>query len=190
MWVHPRAFRASLVTVRIQYSLFLVSSWECSEIGLSLSIGWITFVMSPWVVFFHSTSLSCFLPRAFVFLSWLDVPLHFVVTYLMLQDMFIDHDHLVFALYTYHVPDTSFFVWSLIQFSTRRSYVHYRKVKGMFLHPYFFERFALITLSFFLSWSSSRRLIQGYVVTDGVSISWQCCFSHLIHFFGSLIEIL
>ncbi|KAL6323277.1 hypothetical protein AAG906_029284 [Vitis piasezkii] len=51
---------------------------------------------------FHSMSLSCFLPRAFVFLSWLDTSFHFAITYLMLRDMFIDHDHLVFALYTYH----------------------------------------------------------------------------------------
>ena len=59
---------------------------------------------------FHSMSLSCFPPRAFVFLSWLDTSFHFAVTHWMLQDMFIDHDHLVFALYTYHEPNTSFFV--------------------------------------------------------------------------------
>ena len=62
---------------------------------------------------FHSMSLSCFLPRAFIFLSWLDTSFHFAITYLMFRDMFIDHDHL-FTLYTYHEPDTSFFVWSLI----------------------------------------------------------------------------
>ena len=57
---------------------------------------------------FHSMSLSCFLPRAFVFLSWLDPPLHLVVTHLMLRGYV--HDHLILALYTYHGPDTSFFV--------------------------------------------------------------------------------
>ena len=59
---------------------------------------------------FHSMGLSCFLLRAFVFLFWLDTSFHFVDTYLILRDMFIDHDHLVLALYTYHEPDTSFFV--------------------------------------------------------------------------------
>ena len=65
------------------------------------------------VCFFHSMSLSCFLPRAFVFLSWLDTSFHFAVTYWMLRDMFIDHDHLVFALYTYHGLSTSFLCWIL-----------------------------------------------------------------------------
>ena len=58
-----------------------------------------------------------FFLRAFIFLSWLDTSFHFVDTYLMLQDMFIDHDHLVFALYTYHGLSTPFFVGYLIQFS-------------------------------------------------------------------------
>ena len=52
-----------------------------------------------------------FFLRAFVFLSWLDASfLFFVDTHSILWDMFIDHDHLVLALYTYHEPDTSFFV--------------------------------------------------------------------------------
>ena len=57
---------------------------------------------------FHSMSLSCFLPRAFVFLSWLDPPLHLVVTHLMLRGYV--HDHLMLALYTYHGLGTSLFV--------------------------------------------------------------------------------
>ncbi|KAL6348492.1 hypothetical protein AAG906_008947 [Vitis piasezkii] len=65
-----------------------------------------------------------FLLRAFVFLSWLGASFHFVDTYLILWDMFIDHDHLV---------------------------------KDTFSHPHFFERFALITLSFFLLWSSGSQ---------------------------------
>ena len=130
---------------------------------MSLSIGWITFRHVTLDYVFHSMSLACFLLRAFILISWLDIPLHFVVTYLMLQDMFIDHDHLVFALYTYHGLGTFFFfVGSLIQFSTRRSYVHYRKVKDTFLHPHFFREFRLDHLIIFLLWSSSRRLIQGY----------------------------
>ena len=72
--------------------------------------GWITFRLVALVYAFHSMSLSCFLLRAFVFLFWLDASFHFVDTYLILRDMFIHHDLLVFALYTYHEPNTSFFV--------------------------------------------------------------------------------
>ena len=50
----------------------LVSSWECSEIGMSLSIGWITFHLVALVCVFHLMSLACFLPRVFVLISWLD----------------------------------------------------------------------------------------------------------------------
>ena len=77
---------------------------------MSLSIGWITFRLVALVCVFHSMSLACFLPRAFVIISWLGTPLHFVVTHSIFWDMFIDHDHLALALYTYHEPDTSFFV--------------------------------------------------------------------------------
>ena len=91
----------------------LVSSWECSEIGMSFSISWITFCHVTLDYSFHSMSLACFLPRAFVFFYWLGTSFHFVVTYLMLWDMFIDHNHL-FTPYTYHGPSTPFFVRSLI----------------------------------------------------------------------------
>ena len=74
---------------------------------MSLSIGWITFRFDALDYAFYSRSLACFLPRVFVFLSWLGTPLHFVVTHSMLWDMFIDHDHLVFTLYTYHELSTS-----------------------------------------------------------------------------------
>ena len=63
------------------------------------------------VYVFHSMSLACFFPRAFFLLSWLDTSFHFVVTYSMLWDMFMDH---LFTLYTYHGFGTPFFVWSLI----------------------------------------------------------------------------
>ena len=170
MWVHLRVFRASLVTVWIQYSLFLVSSWECLEIGLGLSIGRITFRLVALVCVFHSISLACFLPRAFVIISWLGTPLHFVVTHSILWDMFTDH---LFILYTYHGLSTSSFVWSLVRFSTRCSYFHYRKVKDTFSYSHIFREIRLDHLiTFFFSWSSSWRLSQGYFGLDWVSISW------------------
>ena len=57
---------------------------------------------------FHSMSLACFLLRAFILISWLDTPLHFVFTRSILWDMFIDH--LFFTLYAYHGLSTSSFV--------------------------------------------------------------------------------
>ena len=69
--------------------------------------GWITFRLVALVCSFHSMSLSCFPPRAFVFLSWLDTSFHFVVTHSILWDTFIDH---LFTLSTYHGLSTSFFV--------------------------------------------------------------------------------
>ena len=74
---------------------------------MSLSIGWITFRLVTLVCVFHSMSLACFLPMAFVLISWLSVPLHFVVTHSIFWDMFIDN---LFTLYTYHGLSTSFFV--------------------------------------------------------------------------------
>ena len=56
---------------------------------MSLSIGWITFRLVTLVCVFHSMSLACFLPMAFVLISWLDAPLHFVVTHSILWDMFM-----------------------------------------------------------------------------------------------------
>ena len=103
---------------------------------------------------FHSMSLSCFLPRAFVFLSWLDTSFHFAITYLMLRDMFFDHDHLVFALYTYHGLSTSSFVWSWIRFLTRCSYFYYGKVKNTFLHSHFFRDIRLDHLTIFFSYGA------------------------------------
>ena len=76
------------------------------------------------VYVFHLMSLTCFLPRAFIFFSWLGTSFHFVVTCLMFWDMFIDH---IFTPYIYHGPSTPFFV-----FSTQCSYCHYGKVKDIF----------------------------------------------------------
>ena len=71
--------------------------------------GWVTFRLAALVCVFHLMSLTCFLLRAFVLISWLGTSFHFVDIYLMLRDMFIDHDHL-FTLCTYHEFDTPFFV--------------------------------------------------------------------------------
>ena len=103
---------------------------------------------------FTRLSLACFLPKVFILISWLDASFHFVDIYLMLRDMFIHYDLLVFALYTYHEPDTSFFVWSLIQFSTRCSYFHYGKVKGTFSYSHFFRESCLDHLTIFLSYGA------------------------------------
>ena len=157
----------------------LVSSWECSEIGTSLSICWITFCHVALDYSFHSMSLACFLPRAFVFLSWLGTPFHFVVTHLVLWDMFFDHDNL-FTLYTYHRLSTLFFVRSLIQFSTRCSHFHYGKMKDTFhIHillrhspwsPYHFF-FMELELKVELRICGYRWSIDHVIV----------CFSHLFH---------
>ena len=69
--------------------------------------GWITFSLVALVCVFHLMSLACFLSMVFILISWLDTPLHFVVTYSILWDMFIDH---LFTLYAYHGLSTSSFV--------------------------------------------------------------------------------
>ena len=74
---------------------------------MSLSIDRITFRLVALVCVFHLMSLACFLLRAFVLISWLGTPLHFVVTHSIFWDMFIDH---LFILYTYHGLSTSSFV--------------------------------------------------------------------------------
>ena len=138
---------------------------------------------------FHSMGLSCFLLRAFVFLFWLNTSFHFVDTYLILRDMFIHYDLLVFALYTYHEPDTPFFVWSLIQISTRCSYFHYGKVKGTFSYSHFFRESCLDHLTIFsLMELESKFELKIYVYwwsTDLVIV----CFSHLFYP-GLLMETL
>ena len=51
--------------------------------------GWITFSLVALVCVFHLMSLTCFLPRDFVLISWLDTSFHFIVTYSMFWDMFM-----------------------------------------------------------------------------------------------------
>ena len=156
---------------------------------MSLGIGWTASChVALDYSFPHSMSLACFLPRAFVFLSWLGTSFHFVITCLMLWDMFIDHDHL-FTLYTYHGPSTPFFVQSLIQFSTRCSYFHYRKVKDSFSYSHLFREICLDHLITFFLWSSSWRLNQGYFGLDlGIDLVLVLFFtphsfsSHIDHF--------
>ena len=148
-----RVFRASEVIVRIRHSLFLVSSWVLGDrFEFEYRLDHPYHVTLDCV--FHLTSLSYFLLRAFVFLSWLDTSFHFAITYLMLRDMFFDHDHLVFALYTYHGLSTSSFVWSWIRFLTRCSYFYYGKVKNTFLHSHFFRDIRLDHLTIFFSYGA------------------------------------
>ena len=78
------------------------------------------------------------------------------------------------------VPHSLFDPWFDFQldahiFITERWKTHFH------IHT-FFERFALITLSFSLLWSSSWRLNQGYFGIDWVSISCWCRSSHPIYF--------
>ena len=108
---------------------------------------------------FHLLSLTCFLPRAFVFPSWFDTSFHFVVAYLMLRDMFIDHDHL-FILYTYHEFDTPFFCLILdLIFRLDAHFFITKRWKTCFHIHTSFERFTLITLSFF----SYGARVEGWV---------------------------
>ena len=161
--MHLRAFRA-----RFSYHLdpvlsYFVSSWECLEISTSLSICWITFCLVALDSFSYLMSLACFLPKAFLSLSWFGTSFHFAITCLMLWDMLVDHDH-IFTPYTYHGPSTPFFVRSLIQFSTRCSHFHYGKVKDMFSHSHFFLGIRLDHLIIFLrgtwieSWVKDTQL--------------------------------
>ena len=135
---------------------------------------------------FHLLSLTCFLPRDFVLISWIDTPLHFVVTHSILWDMFIDH---LFTLHAYHELSTSFFVWSLVRFLTWCSYFHYRKVKDTFLHSHFFRESGLDHLIIFslmeLEWKFDSSIFVYRWSTDLVIV----CFSHLFYL-GLLMEIL
>ena len=154
-----------------------------------LGIDRITFVMSHWIMFFTRWVCHVFSLGLSFFFLWLDTSFHFAITYWILRDMFIHHDHLDFALYTYHEPDTSFFVWSLIQFSTRCSYFHYGKVKGAFSHPHFFREIRLDhPIIFSLMELGLKVELKIYVYrwsTDLVIV----CFSHLFYL-GLLTEIL
>ena len=136
---------------------------------------------------FHSMSLSCFLLRAFILISWLDPPLHLVVTHLMLRGYV--HDHLMLALYTYHGLGTSLFVWSWIQFSTRRSYFHYGKVKGTFSCSHFFPESRLDHLIIFSLMELELKVDSSIFVYRWSIDLVIVCFSHLFYL-GLLMEIL
>ena len=125
-------------------------------------------------------------PRTFIFLSWLGTSFHFVVTCLTLWDMFIDP---FFTLYIYCGPNTSFFVWSLIQFSTRCSYCHYRKVKDTFSHLHFFLESCLDHLIIFLYWAWVESESEIFCYRWSIDLMTVLFFTP--HpFSGSLIEIL
>ena len=144
-------------------------------------LGHVTLVCS-----FHSMSLSCFLPRAFVFLSWFDTSIHFVVTCWMLWDMFI-------TIFLHCTPITGPILHSLFDpwfnfrldahmFITKRWKTHFH------IHT-FFERVALITLPFFslmeLELKVDSRICGYRWSTDLVIV----CFSHLFYL-GLLMGIL
>ena len=76
---------------------------------MSFNISWITFFHVALDYSFHLMSLTCFFLRAFVSISWLSTSSQLVVFFLMLWDMFIDHDNL-FTQYTYHGASIPFFV--------------------------------------------------------------------------------
>ena len=99
-----------MVTLRIWHSLIFSLQLKVLGDRYESEYGWITFRLIALVCVFHLMSLACFLPRVFVLISWLGTSFHFVDIYLMLRDMFIDHDHFVFTLSTYHGLSTSFFV--------------------------------------------------------------------------------
>ena len=135
-------------------------------------------LLRDWYEFeYRLMSLSCFLLRAFVFLSWLDTSFHFAITYLMVQDMFFDHDHLVFALYTCHDLNTilclilDLIFDSMLIFSLQKSERHI---------------FAFTFFSRELPWSPYYFSLMELELKVESMI---CGFSHLFHL-GLLIEIL
>ena len=165
------AFRASLVTIRIQYSIFLVFSWECLEISASLSISWTIPSHMVLVSSCHSLSLAHF-PLGFhiVFFSWFDTFFRFVVTfYLMFWDVLIDHAHF-FTFLTCHGLGTSFFGRFAYFYFQPDIFITKRWKTCFHIHT-IFERFTFIILSFFFM-ELGLKVNQGYFVIDGVSISW------------------
>ena len=139
-----------------------------------LSIGWITFRHVTLDYVFHSMSLSCFLPRAFVLISWLNTPFHFVVSCWMLRDMFIDH---LFTLYTCHDLNTilclilDLIFDSMLIFSLQKSERHI---------------FAFTFFSRELPWSPYYFSLMELELKVESMI---CGFSHLFHL-GLLIGII
>ena len=113
--------------------------------------GWVTFRLVALVCVFHLMSLACFLLRAFVLISWLDTPLHFVVTYLILWDTFMI-TFLHCLPITGSVPHSLFDHWFDFRLDARISIIE--RWKTHFHIHTFFERFALITLSFLFSYGA------------------------------------
>ena len=145
------AFRASLVTIRIQYSIFMVFSWECLEISASLSISWTIFCH---VVLIHSSlllSLTYFLPRAldsfFFFLSWhfLLVCCHFLLDVLGYAHWLYSHFYILLMSWAWY-----FILWSICLFLFSTRYFYYKKVKNMFSHSHNFWEVHLYHLIIFL----------------------------------------
>ena len=115
---------------------------------MSLSIGWITSCLVALDFFSRLMSLTCFLPRAFIFLSWLGTSFHFIVTCWMLWDMFIDHDHLFYII---HLSWAQYPTLCTILDSILDSMHIFslQKVKCMFSHLHFLQEIFLDHLIIF-----------------------------------------
>ena len=163
--MHLRAFRASIIIVWIQYSLFSLQLRVLKDrYEFEYRLDHLCQVILDYVS--HSMSLTCFLPKTFVFLSWLDTSIHFAVTYLMFWDMFIYHDHF---FYTVHLSRARYTILCLIIdliFNSMLIFLLRKSERHIFTFTHFSRdppwspyHFFLITLSFFfLLWSSSWRL--------------------------------
>ena len=103
----------------------------------------------------------------------------------MLWDMFIDH---LFTLYTYHGPDTSFFVRSLIEFSTRCPYFHYGKVKGTFSHSHIVREIRLDHLIILFSLIESELKVESRMFWSRLSIDLVIVLFFTPHLFSSHLD--
>ena len=110
--------------------------------------GWITFRLVALVCVFHLMSLACFLPRVFILISWLDTPLHFVVTYSILWDTFMI-TFLHCPPITGLVPHSLFDPW--LNFQLDAHIFITRKVKDTFSYSHIFREIRLGHLIIFFS---------------------------------------
>ena len=118
---------------------------------MSLSIGWIAFRLVALDYAFYFTSLTCFLPRVFILISWLDTPLHFVVTYLILWDTFMI-TFLHCLPITGSVPHSLFDHWFDFQLDAHIFIT--RKVKDTFSYSHIFREIRLDHLIIFFPYGA------------------------------------
>ena len=106
-WVHLRAFRASMVTVRIQHSPFFSLQLRVLGDRYEFEYDWITFSSCRLSLCFALDEFNMFSPQGF--------HSHFLARHTpslcchLLDTLGHVHDHL-FTLSTYHGLSTSFFV--------------------------------------------------------------------------------